>query len=226
MILRHATTQACFERIKYEGLRVACAGRREQPLLWLSYCIKDEGLRVACADPQAKIKACWFHTPRLTTWAILHTMQRHKAPLEAIVIVEFQVPRRWLTRFRVGLWYTKQDVEASRIRRIIPGIEFSKCDMADADLETLLQDLEPVYQRRKTMKKCGCVQEVINLYGVCENPETCPNAIIYRVHFSGTGNGFGFEPEDFGTRAEAERCKAAFEADHPEETATIEETAD
>lgn len=100
MILRHATTRQRLESIRREGLRVACA------------------------DPQAKIKACWLHTASQSAWGAVHTMRKHHATLEDVVIVEVTVPRSWLTRFRTGLWYCTQDLPASAIGREYAGSEF------------------------------------------------------------------------------------------------------
>jgi hypothetical protein len=37
----------------------------------------------------------------------------------AIVIIEPEVPRRWLRRSRKGLWYCRRDVAPARIRGLI-----------------------------------------------------------------------------------------------------------
>ena len=86
--------------------------------------IREHGLLVSKADKAAKIKGCWLHTRSMSPWGCLHTIRKHKARLEAVVIVEVTVPRSWLTRFRTGLWYTKKDIPAERIGREIEGAEF------------------------------------------------------------------------------------------------------
>ena len=100
MKLRHATTRARLERIRRDGLRVACA------------------------DPAAKIKGVWLHTASQSPWAVVHTIRKHRASLEDVVVVEVNVPRSALKRFRTGLWYTTADVPATAIGREHAGAEF------------------------------------------------------------------------------------------------------
>jgi hypothetical protein len=87
--------------------------------------ILREGFRVAKADPEAKIKGCWFHSPSASAWGVLHTIRKHKAVLENVVVIEVEIPRSKLTKFRRGLWYTKTDVAASAIREQLDGSAFS-----------------------------------------------------------------------------------------------------
>lgn len=77
--------------------------------------IREQGLLVACADASAKIKGCWFHTASASPWAVLHTIRKHRAELADVVVLEVEVPRSWLRRFRTGLWVSGQDVPAARL---------------------------------------------------------------------------------------------------------------
>lgn len=86
--------------------------------------IRTEGLRVACADPAAKIKGCWMTSASARPWAVLHTIRKHHASLEDVVVLEITVPRSWLTRFRTGLWYASRDIPADRIGGTTPGTAF------------------------------------------------------------------------------------------------------
>lgn len=86
--------------------------------------IREQGLRVACADPAAKIKGCWLHTSSQSAWAVVHTQRKHGATLEEVVVVAVEVQRSRLTRFRTGLWYTRQDIPASAIGEAISGAAF------------------------------------------------------------------------------------------------------
>ena len=81
--------------------------------------IREQGLLVSCADPAARIKGAWLHTKSQSPWAILHTMRKHKAQFEHIVILKVSIPRLVLTRFKTGLWYTKQDVMPEHIVEVI-----------------------------------------------------------------------------------------------------------
>jgi hypothetical protein len=100
MVLRHATTRQ----------RLAA--------------IRQEGLLVACADPAAKIKGIWMYSSRHSAWAILHTIRKHGATLEDVVIVEVTVPRSQLKRFRTGLWYTIQDIPPNALGQEWDGATF------------------------------------------------------------------------------------------------------
>jgi hypothetical protein len=48
----------------------------------------------------------------------LHTIRRHGGRAEQVVILEIDVPRRWLRRSRAGLWYCPRDVPPDRIRGV------------------------------------------------------------------------------------------------------------
>jgi hypothetical protein len=54
-----------------------------------------------------------------TAWAALHTVRRHGGRVEGVIVLELDVPRRWLRRNRRGLWYTPRDVPPGRIKRVI-----------------------------------------------------------------------------------------------------------
>jgi len=86
--------------------------------------IREYGLLVAKADPEAKIKGCWLATARNRTWGVLHTIRKHRAQLDDVVVLTVLVPRSRLTRFKTGLWFTKQDVPAAWIGEAIPGATF------------------------------------------------------------------------------------------------------
>lgn len=100
MILRHATTRARLAQIR------------------------EQGLRVACADPAAKIKGVWLHSASNSAWAVVHTLRKHRATLEEVVVVEVNVPRRMLTRFRSGLWYSLEDIPAAWLGQEWEGAAF------------------------------------------------------------------------------------------------------
>lgn len=86
--------------------------------------ILAEGLRVAKADPQAKIRGCWLATASNRSWGVVHTIRKHKAQLDDVVVIEVHVPRSRLTRFRTGLWHTTQDVPAAWLGTVTPGAAF------------------------------------------------------------------------------------------------------
>jgi hypothetical protein len=86
--------------------------------------IQQHGLLVSKADPQAKLKGCWLATASNRSWGVLHTIRKHKAMLDEVVVIEVNVPRSWLTRFRTGLWYTTQDIPARSMGQVIEGATF------------------------------------------------------------------------------------------------------
>jgi hypothetical protein len=86
--------------------------------------IQATGLRVANADPAAKIKGCWLATASNRPWGVLHTIRKHGAALADVVVIEVNVPRSRLTRFRTGLWYTTEDVPAAWLGEATEGAAF------------------------------------------------------------------------------------------------------
>ena len=86
--------------------------------------IQAEGLRVAMADPTARLKGCWVCTASNRGWAILHTQQKHKAHLDEVIVIELTVQRSTLTRYKKGLYFSKQDIPAARITGITEATTF------------------------------------------------------------------------------------------------------
>lgn len=81
--------------------------------------IRRRGLLTA--KSKGKLKVVWLHSASRSPWACLHTMRRHGRT--DVTIVEIDVPRSWLTRSKVGLWYCNRDVPADRILGIIAADE-------------------------------------------------------------------------------------------------------
>jgi hypothetical protein len=52
-------------------------------------------------------------------WAARHTIKRHGGRAEHVVILEVEVPRRWLRRSKCGLWYIPRDIPPERIRGVV-----------------------------------------------------------------------------------------------------------
>ena len=68
---------------------------------------------------KGRLAVVWLHAPGKTAWAALHTVIRHGGRIEGVIVLELDVPRRWLRRSRRGLWYTPRDVPPDRIKRVI-----------------------------------------------------------------------------------------------------------
>ena len=100
MLLRHATLARNLPSILQAGLLTSCS-RGKRPAVW------------ACS--RAK-----------TAWAALHCAKRHGGPVKEVVVLEIDVPRRWLRRSKKGLWYCPRDVPPERIRRVITVGELSR----------------------------------------------------------------------------------------------------
>jgi hypothetical protein len=43
---------------------------------------------------------------------MLHTVKRHGGRIEAVAVIELNVPRRWLRKSFRGLWYCRRDIPA------------------------------------------------------------------------------------------------------------------
>jgi hypothetical protein len=61
---------------------------------------------------------------------VLHAVRRHGGRIESVVILEVDVPRRWLRKAKGRLWYCPQDVPADRVRRVITFAEFAASPLA------------------------------------------------------------------------------------------------
>lgn len=68
---------------------------------------------------KGKLQVVWLCCRAKTAWAALHTVKRHGGHVEEVVILEVDVPRKWLRRSRPGLWYCPQDVPPERIRGVV-----------------------------------------------------------------------------------------------------------
>lgn len=90
--------------------------------------ILEHGLLVQKADPQAKMKGCWMVSPRekgrFLAWATLHTIRKHQAELNDVVLIEVTIARNKLTHFRDGLYYSTTDVEPAHFGQVIEGATF------------------------------------------------------------------------------------------------------
>jgi hypothetical protein len=93
VLLRHATLARNLPSILQAGLLTSCS-RGKRPAVW------------ACS--RAK-----------TAWAALHCAKRHGGPVKEVVVLEIDVPRRWLRRSKKGLWYCPRDIPPERIRGVI-----------------------------------------------------------------------------------------------------------
>ena len=106
MLLRHATPRRNLPGIKRAGLLTA--------------------------KSQGRLPAVWFTCPSAASWAVLHVVRRHAGRVESVVILEVDVPRRWLRRSaRKRLWYSLRDIGPDRIKRV-----FTFGEMAGASAES------------------------------------------------------------------------------------------
>ena len=64
---------------------------------------------------RGKLPAVWLHSPSCPAWARWHTVRRHGGRIEHVVIIEVDLPRRWLRRSKKGLWYCPRDIPPGRI---------------------------------------------------------------------------------------------------------------
>ncbi len=83
-----------------------------------------------CCKSKGRLKVVWLHSLNKSSWATLHTVKRHGGRVEQVVVLELNVPRRWLRRSRKGLWYSVNDVPANRIRRVLAFAEVAGASVA------------------------------------------------------------------------------------------------
>src|SRR5947209_3551972 len=78
------------------------------------------------AKSQGKLAAVWVVSRGKAAWSVLHVLKRHGGRAETILLLDLDIPRRWLRRGRnKGLWYTTRDVPPSRIRRVVSFMELA-----------------------------------------------------------------------------------------------------
>lgn len=75
------------------------------------------GLLVSECDSRSKIKAIWLHTKGRQDWAAAHISMRHGMLVKNILFLEISIPKRFLTRYKRGIYYCKCDILPSCIRR-------------------------------------------------------------------------------------------------------------
>jgi hypothetical protein len=86
--------------------------------------IRAHGLLIERADATQRLKAIWLHTKNNSSWAVVHTIRKHRVALSEVIILAVYIPRGWMTRFHKGRWYTLVDVPPGRIGKATPGFEF------------------------------------------------------------------------------------------------------
>src|ERR1051325_3851383 len=80
---------------------------------------------------QGKLPVVWLHAGGKTAWAAIHTVKRHGGRVENVVILEVNVPRRWLRRSKRGLWYCRKDVPPERIHGLITFATLAQSPIAE-----------------------------------------------------------------------------------------------
>jgi hypothetical protein len=81
---------------------------------------------------QGKLPAVWLCSAAKTLWAGWHVVRRHGGRIESVVVLEIDVPRRWLRRSKKGLWYCRYDIPPERIRGIITFGELTRSPVEEA----------------------------------------------------------------------------------------------
>ena len=73
----------------------------------------------------------WLHGAGRKHRAALHTIKRHGGRVEGVVILEIDVPRRWLRRSKRGLWYCPRDIPPERIRGAVTFAALARSPVSD-----------------------------------------------------------------------------------------------
>ncbi len=69
---------------------------------------------------RGKLRAVWAASPGRASWCVLHVVQKHRSAAERVILLEIDVPRRWMRRCNVrGLWFCKRDVPPEFIRGVV-----------------------------------------------------------------------------------------------------------
>jgi hypothetical protein len=78
-----------------------------------------ERLGLLASKSLGRLPVVWLHAPSKTAWATLHVVRRHGGRAEDVVVIEVEVPRRWLRRNRKRLWNTLRDIPPAWFVRVI-----------------------------------------------------------------------------------------------------------
>lgn len=105
MLLRHATPRRNLRSIQRRGL--------------------------LCSRSLGRLAAVWLVAPSQTSWAVLHTVRRHGGDCTSVSVLELDVPRRLLRRYKRGLWYCTTDLDWQRVRRVLTFAEVSESPVTD-----------------------------------------------------------------------------------------------
>jgi hypothetical protein len=79
-----------------------------------------------CSKSRGRKPVVWLHSPSCSAWAGWHTVRRHGGRIEAVLILDVDLPRAWLRRSKKGLWYCPRDVPPGRIRGVLTFGELSR----------------------------------------------------------------------------------------------------
>jgi hypothetical protein len=82
---------------------------------------------------QGKLPVVWVCCRAKTAWAALHTIKRHGVRAEHVVILELDVPRRWLRRSKRGLGYSPRDIPPERLRGVVTFAALARSPVGEAD---------------------------------------------------------------------------------------------
>lgn len=76
------------------------------------------GIRRGGIDPayaRSNTERSYYVTAGAIDWAIPHVAMRHGVDEREVIVLECRVPRKWLTRFRRGVWYATRILPPERI---------------------------------------------------------------------------------------------------------------
>jgi hypothetical protein len=61
----------------------------------------------------------WCHTKRKMEWAIRHLAKHHRCNPSDMVMLASNIPKRWLCRYRYGIYRVWRDIPASAILTVV-----------------------------------------------------------------------------------------------------------
>ncbi len=88
--------------------------------------IRWEGLRI---DRAIGVPRVWFFTPSKREWARQHIAQHQHCKPDELVEFAYNIPRRWLKRWRRGVWLCYRNVPStlSLDRRSVSDLLYADC---------------------------------------------------------------------------------------------------
>jgi hypothetical protein len=85
------------------------------------------------AKSRGRRPAVWAAAPGRASWCLLHVCRKHHTPAERVILLQVDIPRRWLRRCKVrGLWFCRRDILPDRILGVVTFQELARSPVEES----------------------------------------------------------------------------------------------